>query len=81
MLFDFLSNSDARVPHILTSAILADFQVRIAVEFRDMRGRNATFPVQSIDILTHDVLQMVPLCQLNHRHVCFRRVRLLDRSS
>lgn len=78
MLFDLLGRSHPRVPHILTSTILADFKVSVAVELRNVRGWNATFPMQAIDILTHDELQMVPLYQFNHRHVSFRRVRLLD---
>ena len=48
------------------------------MELSKFRGRNAAFPVQAIDILTHDKLQMVPLHQLNECHVRLRWICLLD---
>ena len=81
VLFGLLSVTYTSVSHVLTTALLANFEVCVAVELGEVCGGDAAFPVQTVDILTHDELEMVLLGELNHCHVGLRWVRLLNRSS
>ena len=76
VLFGLLRVADAMVAHVLAATFLADFEVRVAVELRNAGGRNATLAMQTIDVLTSDILQVVPVHQLNQGHVSLRRVSL-----
>ena len=69
MLLGLLSIAHARVSHVLAAALLANFKIRVAVELGEIGGGDATLPVQAVDVLTHDVLEMVLLEQLNESHV------------
>ena len=78
VILDLLSIAHARVSHVLAAALLANFKVCIAVELGEIGGGDATLPMQTIDILTHNVLKMVLLEQLNESHVSLGGIRLLN---
>ena len=56
-----LGGTSTLVPHVLTSAILTNFQVCVAVEFGDVCSRDSTLPVQAVNILAYDELEVVLL--------------------
>ena len=81
MLFNFLGTTNAMITHVLTTAFFADFEICVAVELSDVGSGNPTLAVQSVNILTHDVFEMILLREFDHRHVCLGRVSLLDARS
>ena len=78
MLLCLLSIAHARISHVLAAALLANFKICVAVELGEICGRDATLPVQIIDILINDVLKMVLLEKFNESHVSLGRVSLLN---
>ena len=69
------------VAQVLTAAVLANLQVGISMQLRDIGGRNPTFSVQAIDVLAHDVFEMVTLSQFYKGHVSKGWVGFLNRNS
>ena len=56
-----LSRTSTLVSHVLTSTILTNFQVCVAVEFGDVCSRDSTLPVQAVNVLAYDELEVVLL--------------------
>ena len=63
---------------MFTSALLANLEVRIPMQFGQIFRRNPTLAMKAIDVLAHNVLEMLPLGQFNHCHVSLGRVGFLD---
>ena len=78
VLFGLLSIADAMVTHVLAATFLANFEIRITVQLRNAGGWNATLAMKTIDILTHDMLEMVLLHKFNHGHMRDRWVCFLN---
>ena len=76
---DISLDAASHVSHVNALTLLAVLQIRVSMKLRNLRGWNAAFSMQSIDVLTHDKLQMVLFHELNERHMSLGRVRLLDR--
>ena len=57
------------VPHVLSIALYADFQVSVSVEFRKVLRFDATLTMQTINILTDNALENPTILQLYQRHV------------
>ena len=79
VLKDALCSADARVSHVLSSAVLADLELRVAVELGKLCWRDTTLAVQTVNILAGDVLQVVSIHQLNQGHVSLGRVCFHER--
>ena len=76
VLEDTFCSADARISHVLTSTVLADLEHRVTVELGKIGRRDTTLAMQTINVLTSDILQVVPVHQLNQGHVSLRRVSL-----
>ena len=76
VLEDTFCSTDARISHVLASTVLADLEHRVTVELCKIRRRDTTLAMQTIKVLTSDILQMVPIHKLNQGHVRLRRVSL-----
>jgi len=68
-----LSRPCSEVSHVVLAALLADFEVGVAVELTDLVGGDPTLPVKPINILRHNEFEKVLLHQSHHRHVAPRR--------
>ena len=78
VLVSTLSIANSGVSHVLTAAFLTNFQVCVSVEFSDVLGGDSTLSVQAVNVLAHDVLEVVFLSELDEGHVRLGWVGLLN---
>ena len=78
VLLGLLSVAYTMVAHVLAATLLANLEVRVAVELRNASCGDTALAVKAIDILADDVFQVLLLHELNERHVSEGWVGLLD---
>ena len=78
VLFSFRRCAYAIVTHVLTIALHAEFEICVSVELCEHVSSNTAFTMETIDILTDDAFENVPILQLNQSHMRYRWPSLLD---
>ena len=81
VLVSTLSIANSGISHVLTATFLTNFQVCVSMKFSDVLCGDSTLPVQSVNVLAHDELEVVFLSELDEGHVRLRWVGLLNRCS
>ena len=71
-------DADLEVAHVLAIALVAQFEVHVAVELGDLLRIDSTLVMKAIDVHTDAVLELATIHQLHQRHVSQRWLRLLD---
>ena len=57
------------IPHMLSLAGGADLEVNVAVQLCHVFRVDPTLAMQSVTVLAHDILQLLPILELNESHV------------
>ena len=79
VLVSTLSIANSGVSHVLTATFLTNLQVCVSVKFGDVLCGDSTLSVQAVNVLAHDVLEVVFLSELDEGHVRLGWVGLLNR--